>query len=120
MQAFAYCISTYEDLPTIVLKSGWLPGLLKILTDVKANSVAEETRSCFLLLLTAIAKVDKSAKSVIREKGGLDLARYDSILVNINHLLTDCLWLSGYGWRIKIICHFVFKSATDDRMFIVR
>ncbi|XP_060602253.1 neurochondrin-like [Ruditapes philippinarum] len=75
MQAFAYCISTYEDLPTIVLKSGWLPGLLKILTDVKANSVAEETRSCFLLLLTAIAKVDKSAKSVIREKGGLDLAR---------------------------------------------
>ncbi|XP_045191890.2 neurochondrin-like [Mercenaria mercenaria] len=75
MQAFAYCVSAYPDLPGIVLKTAWLPGLLKTLTDVKANSVAEETRSCFLLLLTAVAKVNKSAKSVIREKGGLDLAR---------------------------------------------
>ena len=51
--------------------------MFKLFDFFSANSVAEETRSCFLLLLTSIAKVDKSAKSVIREKGGLDLARYD-------------------------------------------
>ncbi|KAL4234846.1 hypothetical protein ACF0H5_006487 [Mactra antiquata] len=75
MQAFVYCVSMYKDLSGIVLKTGWIPALLKILNDVKANSVAEETRSCFVMLLTEIAKVNRSAKSVIKEKGGMDLAR---------------------------------------------
>lgn len=40
------------------------------------RGVEEETRSCFLLLLTTVANNDKASKDVIREKGGEELARY--------------------------------------------
>jgi len=40
-----------------------------------ANTVAEETKSCFQLLLTTVARENKAARAVIKEKGGDNLAR---------------------------------------------
>lgn len=37
--AFAACIPLYDDLPNIVLQTGWLPSLLKVISDVKGNSM---------------------------------------------------------------------------------
>lgn len=37
ISAFVYCVVMYEDLPGIVLKTGWIPALLKILNDVKGK-----------------------------------------------------------------------------------
>ena len=36
----------------------------------------EETRSCFLLLLTTVANNNTATRDVVREKGGEELARY--------------------------------------------
>ena len=36
----------------------------------------EETRSCFLMLLTTVTKSDKSTKDLVMEKGGDEIARY--------------------------------------------
>ncbi|XP_052230312.1 neurochondrin-like isoform X9 [Dreissena polymorpha] len=76
MQAFSECIPKYQELPGLILKAGWLPSLLKVIADVKANTVAEETKSCFQMLLTAVAKDNKAARAVIKEKGGDNLARF--------------------------------------------
>ena len=39
------------------------------------RGVEEETRSCFLLLLTTVANNNKAIRDVVKEKDGEELAR---------------------------------------------
>lgn len=75
MQAFCACIPLFSELPSVILKTGWIPALIKSLLQIKGRGVEEETRSCFLLLLTTVANNDKATRAVVREKGGDELAR---------------------------------------------
>ena len=43
---------------------------------LSGRGVEEETRSCFLMLLTTVTKSDKSTKDLVMEKGGDEIARY--------------------------------------------
>ncbi|XP_052817211.1 uncharacterized protein LOC128243460 [Mya arenaria] len=76
MQAFAACIPLYGELPGLILASSWLPSMIKVISDVKPNTVAEETKSCFQLLLTTLARENKTARAVIKDKGGDALNRF--------------------------------------------
>lgn len=75
MQAISACIPLYKELPSLLLKTGWLASALKLFSDVKGNTVMDEIKHCYSLLLRSAAECDKSAKAVIKEKGGDMIAR---------------------------------------------
>ncbi|KAL3860189.1 hypothetical protein ACJMK2_010347 [Sinanodonta woodiana] len=74
MQALSDCFPLYPELHTILLKSAWIPTLLKMLNEVKGRDVDEETRKCFLNMLCAACQ-NPTCKHAIRDQGGLDVAR---------------------------------------------
>ncbi|KAK3610391.1 hypothetical protein CHS0354_008674 [Potamilus streckersoni] len=74
MQALAACFPLYPDLYKILLKSGWIPSLLKMLNEVKDRDLDEETRGSYLRFLCAACQ-NPTCKLVIRDQGGLDVAR---------------------------------------------
>ncbi|ESO99077.1 hypothetical protein LOTGIDRAFT_238919 [Lottia gigantea] len=75
IQALCPCIKLYSSTPSIILKSGWLVSMVKMLLEVKGEVVEEDIVDVIVQLLLTLSQCDKASKQVILEKGGLQLAR---------------------------------------------
>ncbi|XP_046550791.1 neurochondrin-like isoform X2 [Haliotis rubra] len=74
MQSLCALVPLYQDVAKLILKSGWLPALIRMLLGVKGEGVDPDTETAFLSLILTLASRDKPARLVIREKRGIELA----------------------------------------------
>ncbi|XP_048249169.1 neurochondrin-like [Haliotis rufescens] len=74
IQGLCALVPLYPDVAKLLLKSGWLPALIRMLLGVKGEGVDPDTETAFLSLILTLASRDKPARLVIREKRGIELA----------------------------------------------
>ncbi|XP_067664158.1 neurochondrin-like [Haliotis asinina] len=74
MQSLCALIPLYQDVAKLILKSGWLPALIRMLLGVRGEGVDPDTETALLSLILTLASHHKPSRLVIREKRGIELA----------------------------------------------
>ncbi|CAI9731313.1 neurochondrin-like [Octopus vulgaris] len=75
MKVLTKCIQSHPQLTTtVLLQTGWVPRLLKLLVDVQKASVPVDYSSAYLDLLYALI-ITKEARTVIIDNCGADVAK---------------------------------------------
>ncbi|CAH1776723.1 unnamed protein product [Owenia fusiformis] len=74
MQVLCASIPSFPVLQGTILRSGWIPCVLKLLSDDKLFSMDEETKMAYESMLTQIVKWSSSGKKIVTEKGGKQIA----------------------------------------------
>ncbi|XP_050416414.2 neurochondrin isoform X1 [Patella vulgata] len=80
VQALSACIKVHSDIPDVILQSGWLVNLIKMLLDVKGVGVDDDVKTVLLELLVTLSTQHKQSRNIITEKHGIEIARiYKSV-----------------------------------------
>ncbi|KAG9492824.1 neurochondrin isoform X1 [Eleutherodactylus coqui] len=74
VQAFSACLPLLPWLPSLVLSSGWLQDLLRILDEVSPGSIDLELVTALQALLTQLAQISVPCRELIQQHGGIEKA----------------------------------------------